>query len=519
MTKKPTPRQSWRITFERAPKVGGVAELLDKKYMQNRIRNVDLDERARQSMIDGGFDPVFSPEIRTQVAGMTEDGVVVAEATDLRQLLWSSIDNRTSRDLDQVEFVERMPNGDLRLLVGIADVDSLVQKDSPVDRHAAQNTVSVYTESEIFPMLPEELSTGLTSLNEDADRLAIVVELVITPDGDVPGNKVYRARLCNHAQLAYESVGEWLDENAAEPGKFATTPDLKEQIQLELEAAKRLEKFRKEKGALEFESIESSAVVVDGQVRDLESVRPNSARKIVENFMIAANVEMAEFLELHGRSSIRRVVKTPLRWDGIRKIAAEFGTDLPDVPNSRPLADFLDARRAADPIHFPDLSLSIIKLIGSGEYVVKKAGVEGEGHFGLAVRDYAHSTAPNRRFPDLVVQRLVKAALAGAPPPYSDDELEQIAQRCNEMEKAARKVERKMRKIVAASVMQRRVGESFDAIVTGISDKGTYARILRPPVDGRIVRGERNVELGEKVRVRLLAANPYNGFIDFAAGQ
>ncbi|MGI8813151.1 MAG: RNB domain-containing ribonuclease [Pyrinomonadaceae bacterium] len=487
--------------------------------MQNRIRSVDLDQRAMQAMIENGFDPVFSAEIGTQVAAMTEVLAAGVDVNDTRELLWSSIDNRTSRDLDQVEFVEKMPNGDLRLLVGIADVDSLVQKDSAVDRHAGQNTVTVYTESEIFPMLPEEISTGLTSLNEDTDRLAIVVELMITPDGDVPGNNVYRARLRNHAKLAYESVGEWLDENASEPAKFAEIANLKEQIQLQHEAAKRLERFRKEKGALEFESIESSAVVVDGEVRDLESVRPNSARKIIENFMIGANVEIAEFLELHGRSSIRRVVKTPLRWEGIRKIADEFGTSLPAIPNARPLADFLDARRAADPVHFPDLSLSIIKMIGSGEYIVKRAGVEGEGHFGLAVRDYAHSTAPNRRFPDLVVQRLVKAALAGAPPPYADDELERITQRCNDMEKAARKVERKMRKIVAASVMQRRVGESFDAIVTGVSDKGTYARILRPPVDGRIVRGERSVELGETIRVRLLGADPYNGFIDFAAGQ
>ncbi|HMJ08777.1 MAG TPA: RNB domain-containing ribonuclease, partial [Pyrinomonadaceae bacterium] len=309
----------------------------------------------------------------------------------------------------------------------------------------------------------------------------------------------------------------WVDENAAEPAKFASVAGLKGQIELQLEAAKRLHKFRKENGALEFESIESSPVKTDGEISDIEAIRPNSARKIIENFMIAANVEMAEFLDLNNSPSIRRVVKTPERWGRVRELAAEYGASLPEKPDSRSLSDFLEQRRAADPDHFPDLSLAIIKMIGSGEYVVKIPGIESEGHFGLGLRDYAHSTAPNRRFPDLVVQRLVKAKLANDTQPYSADELEQIAEHCNDREKAARKVERKMRKIVAATVMQRRVGESFDAIVTGASDKGTYARILRPPVDGRIVQGERSVQVGDKVRVRLLGANPRNGFIDFAA--
>lgn len=473
-------------------------------------------------MVENGFEPQFPTDVLDEVHQLGANGnpLTAAGISDLRQLLWSSIDNRSSRDLDQVEYVEKLPNGDIRLLVGIADVDSLVAKGSAIDKRAEQNTVTVYTESEIFPLLPVEISTNLTSMNEGTDRLAVVVELVVNENGDVPGNRVFRALIHNYAKLSYEEVGEWIDEDAAaEPAKFEAVHGLKAQIQLQLEAAKRLHKFRKENGALEFESIESSAVVVDGQVRDLEAVRPNSARRIIENFMIAANVEMAEFLELSGSPSIRRVVKTPERWGRIRETANEYGVDLPMEPDTRALSDFLDQQRAKDPDHFPDLSLAIVKMIGSGEYVVKLPGAGAEGHFGLAVRDYAHSTAPNRRFPDLVVQRLVKAKLANDPPSYSIEDLERIAAHCNERERAARKVERKMRKIVAATVMQRRIGESFDAIVTGSSDKGTYARILRPPVDGRIVRGQERVAVGEKVRVRLLSANPRNGFIDFSTDR
>lgn len=479
----------------------------------------DLDERARQAMRENGFEPVFSPEIAAQLHGTTQGtpDTEKANLTDLRDLLWSSIDNRSSKDLDQVEFAEELQNGDIRLLVGIADVDSLVPKGSPIDLHAAENTVTVYTESEIFPVLPEELSTDLTSLNEGADRLAIVVELIIKENGDVPGNEVFRAWIRNKAKLAYEDVGAWLDEDAPAPPKIENVTGLREQIVLQNKAADRLHKFRVAKGALEFESVESSAVVVDGEVREIEAVRSNSARRIIENFMIAANVEMAEFLDLHGSPSIRRIVKTPERWGSIQKIAAEFGTRLPDTPDVQSLSKFLAERRAADPVHFPDLSLSIIKLIGSGEYVVKRPGEDPGGHFGLAVRDYAHSTAPNRRYPDLIVQRLVKAVIVGTPPPYSAEELEAIAQHCNDRERAARKVERKMRKIVAATVMRKHVGQSYQAIVTGKTPKGTFARILRPPVDGRIVRGEEKVDVGEKIGVRLLSADPRNGFIDFAA--
>jgi len=487
--------------------------------MNDQINEAKLDERARQAMRDNGFVAVFPQEVLDQVKALKENRQTQTNGSiqDLRNLLWSSIDNESSRDLDQIEYAEQLDNGDMRILVGIADVDALVPKDSPIDKFAAQNTVTVYTESEIFAMLPEDLSTGLTSLNENQDRLAIIVELVVKENGDVPGNNVYRGLVRNHAKLAYESVGAWLDENAPMPEKIANSPDLKAQILLQQKAADRLHEFRKAKGALEFESIESSAVVVNGQIRDIKSVEPNSARKIIENFMVAANVEMAEFLDNHNSLSLRRVVKTPERWDRIREVAADLGEDLPVQPDAQALAGFLDKRRAADPEHFPDLSLSIVKLIGAGEYVVQRPGEDGDGHFGLGVRDYAHSTAPNRRYPDIVVQRLVKAAIDGETAPYSEDELNAIAEQCNEQERAARKVERKMRKIVAATVMQNRVGQDFEAIVTGKTASGTFARILRPPVDGRIVKGEEDVRVGQKIEVKLLSADPRNGFIDFAA--
>ena len=487
--------------------------------MNDQINEAKLDERARQAMRDNGFVAVFPQEVLDQVKALKENRQTQTNGSiqDLRNLLWSSIDNESSRDLDQIEYAEQLDNGDMRILVGIADVDALVPKDSPIDKFAAQNTVTVYTESEIFAMLPEDLSTGLTSLNENQDRLAIIVELVVKENGDVPGNNVYRGLVRNHAKLAYESVGAWLDENAPMPEKIANSPDLRAQILLQQKAADRLHEFRKAKGALEFESIESSAVVVNGQIRDIKSVEPNSARKIIENFMVAANVEMAEFLDNHNSLSLRRVVKTPERWDRIREVAADLGEDLPEQPDAQALAGFLDKRRAADPEHFPDLSLSIVKLIGAGEYVVQRPGEDGNGHFGLGVRDYAHSTAPNRRYPDIVVQRLVKAAIDGETAPYSEDELNAIAEQCNEQERAARKVERKMRKIVAATVMQNRVGQDFEAIVTGKTASGTFARILRPPVDGRIVKGEEDVRVGQKIEVKLLSADPRNGFIDFAA--
>lgn len=487
--------------------------------MSEHHNNIWLTERAHHAMLDNGFEPEFSDAIYDQLREIADGGQPHggSDVQDLRRLLWSSIDNRTSRDLDQVEWAERLENGDIRVLVGIADVDVRVPKDSPIDEHARQNTVTVYTQSKIFPMLPEELSTDITSLNQGEDRFAVVADMTVKENGDVPESNFFRAVVHNHAKFSYEEIGEWLDGDGEMPEELQRSPELKAQIELQREAAKRLAAYREKKGALEFESIESSAVVEDGEIKGLVSVRSNSAKKLIENFMVAANVEMAEFLEAKGFASLRRVVTEPQRWDGIRRIASEYGVDLPETPDQPALAAFLDQRRAADPEHFPDLSLSIVKLIGSGQYVVERRGEDSGGHFGLAVRDYAHSTAPNRRFTDIVVQRLVKAVIANQPQPYTNEELDAIAQHCNEQEKAARKVERKMRKVVAATVMQRHVGENFEAIVTGVTASGTFARILRPPVDGRIEQGERGLQVGEKVKVRLVSADPRTGFIDFAA--
>lgn len=477
-----------------------------------------LDRKAEQAMRVNGFEPEFSDAAIEQLDKIktAKEKPFYAGIDDLRNLLWSSIDNASSRDLDQIEWAERSPNGDIRLLVAIADVDSLVPIGSPIDDHAKLNTVTVYTETRIFPMLPEQLSTDLTSLNEGVDRIAVVADMTIKENGDVPQSTFYRARVRNKAKLSYESIGRWLDHDGELPEQIGRSRELEHQIELQRDAGNRLAAYRRAKGALEFESIESSAVVEDGEIKGIVSVDPNSARKLIENFMVAANVEMAEFLESHDSISLRRVVKVPQRWGGIVSIAAEYGEELPAQPDQPALAAFLEKRRTIDPDHFPDLSLSIIKLIGSGEYVVERPGEDSGGHFGLAVRDYAHSTAPNRRFTDIVVQRLVKAVISGSSPPYTADELEEIAAHCNAQEKAARKVERKMRKIVAATVMRRHTGESFEAIVTGDNTAGVFARTLRPPVDGRIVRGEKNVSVGEKVSVRLLSADPESGFIDFA---
>ncbi|HQZ97528.1 MAG TPA: RNB domain-containing ribonuclease [Pyrinomonadaceae bacterium] len=487
--------------------------------MDDHHNNSWLTERAHQAMLDNGFEPEFSDAVYSQLRQIADRGEPShgADIQDLRHLLWSSIDNRTSRDLDQVEWAERLENDDIRVLVGIADVDAIVAKGTPIDVHAAQNTVTVYTESKIFPMLPEELSTDKTSLNQDEDRFAVVADMTVRANGDVPESTFFRAFIRNHAKFSYEEIGEWLDGDGPMPEELQRLPELKAQIELQREAAKRLAAYREKKGALEFESIESSAVVEDGEIKGLVSVRSNSAKKLIENFMVAANVEMAEFLEAKGFASLRRVVKEPQRWDGIRRIASEYGENLPELPDQPSLAAFLNKRRAADSEHFPDLSLSIVKLIGGGEYVVERQGEDSGGHFGLAVRDYAHSTAPNRRFTDIVVQRLVKAVISNQPQPYSNEELDAIAEHCNEQEKSARKVERKMRKVVAATVMQRHIGENFEAIVTGVTASGTFARILRPPVDGRIEQGEHGLQVGEKVKVRLVSADPRTGFIDFAA--
>ncbi len=475
--------------------------------------SIDLKAIAKQTMIDEGFEPDLPPPAQRELHHLPTPPKL---ANDLRQLLWSSIDNLESRDLDQVEFAERLPDNSIRVLVGIADVDSLVPKGSAIDAHASANTTSVYTGVTTFPMLPEELSTDKTSLLQGTDHDAIVIEFVVAVDGNTQTRDIYPALLRNYAKLSYEVVGKWLDNDGPTPPEISRVPQLEEQIRLQLEAASRLRELRKEQGALELETIQANPVTDEhGAVVDLTTVERNSARNIIENFMIAANVTMAQFLEKHQMPSIRRVVRTPKDWSRIVELAQEHNEQLPQEPDSRALADFLERQRRADPLHFPDLSLATVKLLGPGEYVAQSPGGPETGHFGLAVQSYTHSTAPNRRYADLITQRLLKGASAKTGSPYRAEELQQIAEHCTERESAARKVERKMRKVAAAVFLRGRIGEEFRAIVTGVTPKGTFARAIKPPVDGLVVKGQHGLKVGQQVRVKLLATDPHQGYIDF----
>jgi VacB/RNase II family 3'-5' exoribonuclease len=478
---------------------------------------IDLKARAHQAMLDAGFRPDFPAEVLQEAERLRQGAPrpVEPNARDLRGLLWSSIDNDTSRDLDQVEYVEGLADGTTRLLVGIANVSASVPSGSATDRQAALETTSVYTGVTTFPMLPGELSTDLTSLLDAQDREAIVIELRIQESGEVDSQEVYPALLRNRAKLAYSSTGAWLEGRGPMPPAVASVPGMEAQLRLQQETSERLRGLRKQHGALTFGSIEATPLVEDGQVKDMAVSTHNVAEDIIESFMVAANVAMAQYLKEKGSASIRRVVRTPRRWDRIQAIAAQFGAKLPATPDPRALSEFLDRRKAADPVHFPDLSLSVVKLLGPGEYVAGVPGAEGEGHFGLAVADYTHSTAPNRRYADLVTQRLLKATCAGSTQAYDQAELGQIAARCTEREDAARKVERLMRKVAAACLLSRRIGEVFEGVVTGAAPKGTYVRLLKFPAEGRVVRGMRGIDVGDKVSVRLISVDVAKGFIDF----
>lgn len=477
--------------------------------------DLDLVAIARRVLHANGF----VPDLPAALADSVPDRDPIEGARDLRGLAWSSIDNADSRDLDQIEVAEAIEDGAIRVLIGIADVDALAPIDSPIDRQAATNTATLYTPAHIFPMLPELLSVDRTSLLDDVDRLAVVTEMVVRADGslDEARTQVYRARVRNHAKLVYEEVGAWLERTPDDDAPPPCAAVIAAQLELQDEAARRLRRRRFEHGALEFETIEARAVARDGHVVDLQVVRKNRARELVEDLMIAANGATARFLEVRGFSSIRRVVREPRRWDRIVELAANYRWTLPATPSALALAEFMTARRHADPPRFGDLSLSIVKLLGPGEYVLQRASDPDIGHFGLAVQDYTHSTAPNRRYPDLVTQRLLKAACTDAPPPYSDDGLTAIAAHCTERENAARKVERTLRKVAAAALLSTRIGEEFDGIITGAMDKGVFVRLFRPAAEGRIVRGEHGLDVGQRVRVRLVGTDVERGFVDFVA--
>ncbi len=482
----------------------------------NFSSHVDLQSMAKQVMLANGFEPEFPAGVPQQLADLKVHPPQVApggDIRDLRNLLWSSIDNDTSRDLDQIEVADRLHDGGIRVMVGIADVDAFVAKHSPIDEHAAKETTTVYTGIRNFPMLPEELSTGASSLLENGDKLAVVIEFVAGEDGCVTSSDVYRAIVRNWAQLAYGAVGAWLETKDNVPTNLAVANELRTQLKLQDEAAQALRQQRCRHGALNIETSEVHPVVLNQQVVDVVKQEKNRATELIEDFMIAANGVVARMLEKV--SSLRRIVRTPERWDRIVQLAAAQGDQLPVQPDSKALNDFLLKRKAADPDHFADLSLAVIKLIGPGEYVLERPGDPEPGHFGLAVQDYTHSTAPNRRFADIVTQRLTKAMLSGRSAPYSDDELAAIANNCTVKEDAARKVEREMSKRLAAVAMSRRIGETFNAIVTGMTPHGTFVRVLQPHVEGLLVQGQ-GVDVGDRLRVKLTRTDVQRGYIDFA---
>jgi exoribonuclease-2 len=473
---------------------------------------IDLAAIARQEMQSRGFEPDIPAAAIEQAESahqQPEPGL-----PDLTSLLWSSLDNDDSRDLDQIEWAERTAAG-IRVLVGVADVDSAVAKGSPVDLHAAKETTTVYTGICTFPMLPERLSTDRTSLSEGEDRVAVVVEMTVAPDGSIGTNRIYHARVRNRAQLTYSGVGAWLEGTAAMPAKVAASAELQAQLQLQNEAAHLLRTARDRLGALTFDRAELQTVVDNGKVRGVEGRRANTASRLIEDFMIGANEVMAQTLRAAGVASIRRIVKVPERWPRMVELAAHYGDHLPAEADPAALNAFLLRRKQADPVHFADVSLSILKLMGPGEYVASRPGADMEGHFGLAAHDYTHSTAPNRRFADLVTQRLLKALLAHQAAPYSDDELDATAQNCTLMEDAARKVQRDMSKRIAAVALAEKVGQKFAAVVTGVTPKGVFVRISEPPVEGRLMRGEQGVDVGDQIQVTLLSTDPQRGFIDF----
>jgi exoribonuclease-2 len=480
------------------------------------LKRSDLVRIATELMAERGLEPEFPAAAQAQLARITDPGCDDDPHTrDLTALPWCSIDNDDSLDLDQLTCSEPMPDGTVKILVAVADVDSLVAKGSPIDRHAWINTTSVYTSARVFAMLPERLSTDLTSLNLAQDRLAVVTEMLVGADGTVTHSSLFRARVRNKAKLAYDAVSAWLADEGARPDAVATLPGLEAQLRTQDQVAQQLRSRRHEQGSLELETFEPRAVFDGEQVVDIRQQEHNRARQLIEEFMIAANECSARFLAEAGGASLRRVVRSPERWLRIVDLARKYGTELPGTPDSLALAAFLARRHRADPLRFPDLSLVVVKLMGSGEYVVERPGGTPIGHFGLAVRDYTHSTAPNRRFPDLVTLRMVKAALAGRPALYDGAELAALADHCTQQEDAVQKVERRMRKSEAALLLQSHIGQQYDAIVTGVSDTDTWVRIFAPPAEGRLEAGALGLEVGRQVRVRLASTNVERGFIDF----
>jgi exoribonuclease-2 len=480
-----------------------------------RSHKLDLQGVARRAMIERGLEPDFSPAV-TKELGAIKSAASARSARDLRGLLWASIDNDDSRDLDQLSVAEALPDGAMRVLVAVADVDAIVHPGSAVDAHAGVNTTSVYTAAQIFPMLPEKLSTDLTSLGEGVDRLALVADITVAADAAVIASEVYPATVRNHAKLAYNSVAAWLEGAGPAPARLAEVSGLDVQLRMQDDIAQRLRRRRFERGALSLETPEARPVFDQETLSDLVSESRNRAKDLIEDLMIAANGVTARFLDRHKFPSLRRVLRSPERWAKIVALAESLGESLPEQPSNRALEEFLVSQRAAAPSRFADLSVSVVKLLGRGEYVLEHPGQPVPGHFGLALRDYTHSTAPNRRYPDLLTHRLLKAALAGGAPPYTLDQLADLARHCTEQEDAAAKVERRVRKSAAALLLSHRLGQRFNAIVTGAASKGTYVRIDHPAAEGRLVRGTHGLDVGRRIQVELIHTDFEHGFVDFA---
>ncbi len=477
----------------------------------------DLQAIARRAMLERGFLPDFGAAVLTELGAIPGPAATqVPSVRDLSGLLWASIDNDDSLDLDQLSVAEPLADGRVKVLVAISDVDALVGRASAIDARAQHNTTSVYTVAQVFPMLPERLSTDLTSLREGQERLAIVIEMVTDSGGAVVGSDLYPATVVNHGKLAYNAVAAWLAGQGPIPPRVAAVPGLADQLRLQDRVAQVLRARRFHCGALTLQTIESRAVFDGDALADLQPVQQNRAEALIEDLMIAANGVTARYLEARGVPAFRRVLLVPERWDRIVELAAGVGEHLPGAPDATALNAFLSRRQQVDPLRFPDLSLSVIKLLGSGEYQVDVPGQQMEGHFALAVTAYTHSTAPNRRFPDLVTQRLLKSAMMGGPAPYGIDELQVLARHCTEQEDNAKKVERQVQKSAAALLLGRRIGERFEGVVTGTSEKGTWVRIVRPPVEGRVARGFHGLDVGDRVDVELIGTNVERGFIDFA---
>ncbi len=477
----------------------------------------DLKRIARHAMLDRGLLPEFAPDVLLQADSIKAAAPVVGPGIrDLRTLLWASIDNDDSQDLDQLSVAAPESNGTVKILVAIADVDAVVKIGSAIDAHARTNTTSVYTAAQIFPMLPEKLSTDLTSLADGQDRLSIVIEMTIDDHGAVTASDIYRAAVRNRAKLAYNSVAAWLNGTAPAPARLTAVPGMEQQLRIQDRVAQTLRRVRHERGALTLDTLESRAVFERGILSDLRPEEGNRAKDLIEDLMVAANGVTARFLESRGYPSLRRILRTPERWSRIVALAADAGEHLPETPDAVALNTFLAKRREADPERFPDLSLCVVKLLGRGEYAVKEARQQVAGHFGLAVSDYTHSTAPNRRFPDLIAHRLLKAALEGAKLPYEIGELQALAGHCTEQQVNADKVERSVRKSAAALLLESKVGQRFDAMVTGASSKGTWVRITEPVAEGRVIRGFEGLDVGDHVRVELVHTDAARGFIDFA---